>query len=201
MSELSKSSQSEPKEDAADNLFWDELKQSPFYRLMMRIDLMLEIKMGQKSGKIPDELIFVYKDGIHGEAGGWDEYASALREAVKLADEYAVEEPPIFKRDTDGSGPNAAACLAELEAWCLKRQYKTCPFPPLTDALREVWALLEGKMLSAKEIATKLAVQTSAEAIRHRIMKIRKTGRRIENYGVSGYWRPDALPPEDRRSH
>ena len=64
---------------------------------------------------------------------------------------------------------------------------------PLSPALQEVWDLLNGRSLTAKELATRLLDDPrSAEAIRKRVEAIRKTGRRIEILPGSGYYRVDA---------
>lgn len=68
---------------------------------------------------------------------------------------------------------------------------------PLSLAQQEVWDLLQGQALLAKEIARKVCGAHNAEdAIRKRIATIRNTGRNIANQRGHGYYRPDAPPTE-----
>lgn len=72
---------------------------------------------------------------------------------------------------------------------------------PLTEALQEVWDLLEGKAMIGKHIAQKvLGDPTQEDAIRKRISDIRKTGRTIDNRRGVGCFRPDAPPKESGNS-
>ena len=66
----------------------------------------------------------------------------------------------------------------------------------LSDRQLEVWDLLKGKALSAKELGKSLDL--SAENIRKHIQAIRnKHGQKaIENTRSRGYWRPDDPPPD-----
>jgi hypothetical protein len=69
--------------------------------------------------------------------------------------------------------------------------------PPLPPAQKEVWELLNGQALSAKEIAVRVrAAPVSEDSIRKRVAAMRKAGRRVENTLGLGYFRPDA-PPQD----
>lgn len=68
---------------------------------------------------------------------------------------------------------------------------------PLSEALQEIWDLLEGKALLGKELARLVAGgPVSQDSIRKRIVAIRTTGRSIVNKRPFGYYRPDA-PPEE----
>jgi len=66
---------------------------------------------------------------------------------------------------------------------------------PLTEALKEVWDLLDGQILAAKDMAKCVqGAPVSPGAIRKRIEAIRKTGRKILTVRGAGYYRPDAPP-------
>ncbi len=64
----------------------------------------------------------------------------------------------------------------------------------LSDRQLEIWELLKGQCLSAKELG-KLC-DLNAENIRKHIQAIRKKNgqKAIENTRSRGYWRPDAPP-------
>ena len=69
--------------------------------------------------------------------------------------------------------------------------------PPLTPALREVWALLEKQALTAKELAPRVdGAPVSEDSIRKRVAALRRSGRAIGTEAALGYYRPDASPPE-----
>lgn len=65
---------------------------------------------------------------------------------------------------------------------------------PLSTAQQEVWDMLAGNALLAKEIAARLTGHASEDAIRKRIDAIRKLGRKIDNRPGLGYYRPDKPP-------
>jgi hypothetical protein len=68
---------------------------------------------------------------------------------------------------------------------------------PLPPAQKEVWDLLDGRALSAKELARKVAGgPVTEDSIRKRVASIRKTGRMVESTWGLGYYRPDQPPPE-----
>ncbi len=67
---------------------------------------------------------------------------------------------------------------------------------PLSPALQEIWALVDGSVLAAKELATQVeGGPVSADSIRKRVASIRQLGRRIEVRRGLGYFRPDKPPP------
>jgi hypothetical protein len=65
---------------------------------------------------------------------------------------------------------------------------------PLPDGLRETWAALEGRSLSAKQLAQ--ALRTTEEGARKRIAQLNHLGRAVHNRRGAGYFRPDAPPPD-----
>jgi biotin operon repressor len=74
--------------------------------------------------------------------------------------------------------------------WRSEQEYE-----PLSEALQEVWGLLEHRSITGKQIAIELLHDPSQEdSIRKRISDIRKTGRTIDNRRGEGYFRPDAPP-------
>lgn len=83
--------------------------------------------------------------------------------------------------------------LRELDALC------TDPCegkPALTDQQREIWDLLDGCALSAKEIAVRAGFGfDQGDLIRKRIARIKRQGHAIKNRRGLGYYRPDAPPP------
>ena len=74
----------------------------------------------------------------------------------------------------------------------------TASSKPLSPQQAEVWNLLEGNILSGKEIAIKLHNDyTKGGAVRQLIMAIRSTGREITTVPAQGYFRPDSPPNFD----
>ncbi|MEE8092900.1 MAG: hypothetical protein V3T47_01570 [Gammaproteobacteria bacterium] len=68
---------------------------------------------------------------------------------------------------------------------------------PLTDSQREIWDLLQNRILTAKEIAVELLEgRTKEGAIRKRICRMKQVGWLLLNKGQRGYYRPDAPPPD-----
>lgn len=60
---------------------------------------------------------------------------------------------------------------------------------------QDVWDILAGERLLAREIAERLGMHwTREDAIRKRIEKLRKAGLEIRHTKCAGYWRPDAPP-------
>ncbi len=71
--------------------------------------------------------------------------------------------------------------------------------PLLTPALQEVWDLLARTILTAKELAAKVAAApVSEDSIRKRIAAIRRFGRVVKNRRGLGYYRSDAPPAIER---
>ena len=66
------------------------------------------------------------------------------------------------------------------------------PRPP-TDLQGEVWKVLDGRALSAQEIADDIG--STEGSVRQLILAIRKAGRKIERVAGLGYFRPNAPPP------
>ena len=66
------------------------------------------------------------------------------------------------------------------------------PRPP-SDRQREVWEALDGRALSAQEIADDIG--STEGSVRQLILEIRKSGRKIERVAGLGYVRPNAPPP------
>jgi len=87
----------------------------------------------------------------------------------------------------------------ELEKYSTASGRNDSTMIPLTDRQQEVWAILKGEQLTAKEIAAEL--DSTPEAVRQLIKGIRRTGRTVKSQGVSGYYRPDAPPDKDCESH
>jgi biotin operon repressor len=67
---------------------------------------------------------------------------------------------------------------------------------PLTDGQRAVWDGLDGRVLSAKELAKELG--TSDSMIRQYVHSLRKRGYKVNWTPGAGYYRPDAPPPDGR---
>ena len=72
----------------------------------------------------------------------------------------------------------------------------TLPLDRLTDQELELWRLLEGKVLTGKEISRQLSETPSPQTVAKRIQRMRKKGLNISNQreGTKGYYRPDAPP-------
>jgi len=68
--------------------------------------------------------------------------------------------------------------------------------PPLTDAQLEVWNMLSGRILTAKEVALKLPRKPSESAVAKLIKKMVDNGYPIRNIRGRGYYRENA-PPVD----
>lgn len=64
----------------------------------------------------------------------------------------------------------------------------------LPPALREVWELLDGRALSAKEIAQAIGMWTTEGSVYKRIRRLRALGYEIANQRALGFWRPDRPP-------
>jgi biotin operon repressor len=65
---------------------------------------------------------------------------------------------------------------------------------PLPDGMAEVWAALQGKLLTAKQLGQALGI--TAEAVRKRIKQLNERHHAVKNTRGAGYYRPDAPPPE-----
>ncbi|UYV13437.1 MAG: hypothetical protein NCW75_03925 [Phycisphaera sp.] len=93
----------------------------------------------------------------------------------------------------------------DLVAW-ISREESTGdqdPDRPTTDTLMtdgqcEVWELLDGQAMTAKELAAQLPGRPSEEAVRQRVREIKRSGQQIANKPGRGYYRPDS-PPDDLR--
>jgi biotin operon repressor len=67
---------------------------------------------------------------------------------------------------------------------------------PLTCDQKSVWDALSAGIMSAKEIALAIGLQTTDEdLIRKRIQRMRKAGWVVQQLTGRGYWRPDAVDP------
>ncbi len=67
---------------------------------------------------------------------------------------------------------------------------------PLTTAQLEVWGLLKGRAMTAKELSAELPGAPGEDAVRKRVESIKRTGRDVASRPGRGYYRPDA-PPDD----
>ncbi|MFM9996709.1 MAG: hypothetical protein ACKVU4_13030 [Phycisphaerales bacterium] len=103
--------------------------------------------------------------------------------------------------------PERAAAWFEEEGYPLPEDLKAAPPPsragasaaliPLSEALSQVWKALDGRAMTAKQLATHLTGRpTDEDAMRKRTEKIRATGRQVLHRAGLGYYRPDAPPPE-----
>ncbi len=82
--------------------------------------------------------------------------------------------------------------LDELTA--MRSQLEERPF--LSDQREDIWKLLDGQALLAKEIAKRLGCGASSESVRRQIAKMRLSGCQIRTVRGKGYVREDAPPPD-----
>ncbi|MCH8270794.1 MAG: hypothetical protein IH985_06240 [Planctomycetes bacterium] len=73
--------------------------------------------------------------------------------------------------------------------------------PMLSEALLEVWEMLEGKALTARQLGDLVRGKPiSEDTIRKRIAAIRRTGLTVVWKSTRGYYRLDSPPPDLRES-
>jgi hypothetical protein len=71
---------------------------------------------------------------------------------------------------------------------------QSIPRSYLPDGLTDLWNALEGRVLSAKDLAKPIHLDTTVDAVRHRVGELRKRHYRIIQLPGQGYYRPDAPP-------
>jgi len=131
---------------------------------------------------------------ISGPSDGSDDFDANSRayrisasEAAAWLERHAFPIPADLKallpRDRNGTAAPTAT--------------ETSPSRPLPEGTAEVWEALNGQMLTAKEIAQKLRI--TEDAVRKRVARLREDGRTLDNRRGSGYFRPDAPPPNGVR--
>ncbi len=168
----------------------ERIRKSPFLRLAFEIDIMSGISNLRAANEIPEGAVFMNGLGQPYEiGGGWRDYADTLRQAAQFHKEFASRSPLPNELDTT---PEAG--LAKIRQWCVESASTAKQLESLSDALQQVLDALEGKILMAKEIVAIVDPYISEDAIRQRIRKIRKTGRKIYHLPGVGYYRPDAPP-------
>lgn len=129
-----------------------------------------------------------------------DEASHALRltaaEAVAWFERQGIDVPPDLLRMANCFRGRDASARGEASSKHMTEA------GTLTDTQQRVWVALEGRRMIAKHLAVHVYRDVrKSDAVRKHIEAIRKTGRRIENTRMHGYWRPDAPPPELADSH
>lgn len=140
----------------------------------------------------------------------WDLYENAVQTISGLRQHDGIVLPSLPTDPVRGVQPRIS--LARLRDWLIRANSfgsrpgdagtageagVTVGLEPLTGSQREVWDLLENRILMAKEIAIELLEdRTKEEAIRKRIGRMRQVGWLVLNKGQRGFYRPDAPPPD-----
>lgn len=132
----------------------------------------------------------------------------SLRRSIRQLDRWSRTSPVEAARALPGGSPWVASRQLAIEM--TEHLSRLSPLiddevepvagsgvAPLTDMETEVWDLLKGNCLSAKQIGKKLAPQRSEDSVRKAIARIRIGGKRVETKRGQGYWRPDAGPRRD----
>ncbi len=174
--------------------FWHRFKQSPFYQLASEIGLKLGIRDVQRSEEEFKGFIFISPEELIGTEGNeWIYYEKALRRATSLYEDFLPSKKPPSTHP-----PTPEVGLAELHKWCIESYFDLVDkknndhLVPLSEAEKDVWDELKGRILNSAELGKRL--DRTPDSIREKIAGIRVTGRKIENRGNCGYYRPDAPP-------
>ncbi len=168
----------------------ERIRRSPFWRLASEIDTMLGILDLKARDEMPVDAIFSDECGQPYEADQrWREWANKLRR-MSLRRGDCSTLPPLPEKSSSSAGTE----LMRLRDWCIEADTVASHMGLLSDGLQEVWNILEGQALTAKQIRNKVDQNISEDAIRHRIKELRKIGRGISHKSGVGYFRPDAPP-------
>lgn len=89
------------------------------------------------------------------------------------------------RADVSGPEPTGTSTSSELDA----KQKRAVAL--MTDGQREIWDLLGGRPVPAKEIASRL--RSSEDSVRQKIHRMKKAGLAIESNSGGGYFRPDVV--------
>lgn len=100
----------------------------------------------------------------------------------------------------EGSGVDARAPSCDGKSNGIEPTEPIHRLTPMTDGQKRLWDALEGRALSAKQLASKDELDTSEDAVRQFKLGLKQSGYTIALRPGRGYYRPDA-PPDESRNH